>query len=89
MILGWIFDGLSRCLSLSQIKIDEIMVEMKAIGRRRHISLLWFQKSIRKFRYAALGIPSGKGLFTSLHDGLRTGSEKIIITKLLRHTFRD
>ena len=26
VILGWIFDGLSRCLSLPQHKIDEMMV---------------------------------------------------------------
>ena len=66
-----------------------MMVEMKAIGRIRHIPLLRFQKIIGKLRYAALGIPSGKGLFTPLHDALRTGSEKIIVTKLLRHSFRD
>ena len=58
------------------------------IGRRRYILLLRFQKIIGKLRHAALGIPSGKNLFTPLHDALRTGSDKIIITKLLRHTFR-
>ena len=28
VILGWIFDGLSRCVSLPQITIDKMMVEM-------------------------------------------------------------
>ena len=88
-VLGWIFDGLSRCLSLPKERVEEIMLEGKAVGREKHIPLLRFQKNVGKLRHAAICIPSGKGFFIPLHDALRDGKEIISVTKILRHTYRD
>ena len=45
-VLGWIFDGLSRCLSLPKEKVEEITLEVKVVGRKKHIPLLRFQKKL-------------------------------------------
>ena len=65
------------------------MLEVKAVGRKKHIPLLRFQKNVGKLRHAAICIPSGKGFFIPLHDALRDEKEVISVMKLLRHTFRD
>ena len=65
------------------------MLEVKAARRKRQIPLLRFQKIVGKLRHAAFGIPSGKGLFTPLHDAIRDEKQIISVTQLLRHIFRD
>ena len=48
------------------------MLEVEVVGRKKHIPLLRFQKIVGKIRHVAIGIPSGKGIFTPLHDALRS-----------------
>ena len=69
-ILGWLFDGASRCIELPQDKrdkIDKILKDMLRKGRLGKILFKDFEKIVGKLRHASIGIPAGRGLFQALN----------------------
>ena len=61
-ILGWLFDGASRCIKLpqdKQDKIDKILKDMLRKGRHGKILFKDFEKIVGKLRHASIGIPAG------------------------------
>ena len=89
IILGWLFDGIERKITLPTEKLTLISKEIKAVYRKKAIPLQRHQQLVGKLRHASFGIPTGKGLFTPLHAALKGGKQYIKLTSLLIATIRD
>lgn len=88
-ILGWIFDGIARSIELPEKKVKEILQELKTIGRKRNIPLERYQKILGRLRHAAIGIPTGKGLFTPLYIALKSNPKIVHLNKDIVLALRD
>ena len=67
-ILGWIFDGITRCIELPGKKSELIGKTIKTILRKRKVKFNEFEKLVEKMRHAALVIPGSLGLFTPINQ---------------------
>ena len=68
-ILGWVFDGATRCIELAGKKQNTILRELKTILRmRRGVPFKRLEKIVGKLRHASIGIPCGKYLFGPLNQ---------------------
>ena len=70
-VLGWIFDGITKCIELPETKATKILQQLKTTLRKKAVKLNDFQKLVGKLRHASLGIPAGKGLFTPINHALK------------------
>ena len=61
-ILGWIFNGVERCIQLPPTKIETIKTELRRVGRMKAVPIKTFESLVGKLRHAAIGMPSGNGL---------------------------
>ena len=71
IILGWLLDSIERTITLPTEKLTLISREIKAVYRKKAIPLQRHQQLVGKLRHASFGIPTGKELFTPLHDALK------------------
>lgn len=68
-ILGWVFDGATRCIELAAKKQATITAEIKTILRISHgVPFKRVQKLVGKLRHASIGIPNGKYLFGPINQ---------------------
>ena len=68
-ILGWVFDGISKCIEYQTNKNEKVLKEIKdAIRNKSGIKFKDFEKLTGKLRHASIGIPSGKGLFSPFNE---------------------
>ena len=68
-ILGWIFDGATRCIELAEKKRDAILAELKTCLRiKSGVGFNRIQKLVGKLRHASIGIPAGKYLFGPINQ---------------------
>ena len=88
-ILGWIFDGIARSIELPEKKVKEILQELKTIGRKGNILLERYQKILGQLRHAAIGIPTGKGLFTPLYIALKSTPKIVYLNQDIVLALRD
>ena len=58
-ILGWIFDGVSKCISLPKDKVSKISDALRLATRQGHLTFKNFEKLVGKLRHASIGIPAG------------------------------
>ena len=71
-VLGWVFDGATRCISLPDDKREKIDDTLKSMLKRKSRVLFKdFEKVVGKLRHAAIGIPAGKGLFNDINRIIR------------------
>lgn len=70
-ILGWLFDGARWCIEFPPEKANKILRELKAVCRLNRVPRKCFEKLVGKLHHAAIGIPSGWGLFTSFNHTLQ------------------
>ena len=61
IILGWLFDGIERTITLPTEKLNLIAKELKAVYRKKVIPLQRFHQLVGKLRLASFAIPTGKG----------------------------
>ena len=61
-LLGWVFDGTTRCIHLPHDKMESIQRELKNVCRLQRVPLKRFESLIGKLRHAAIGLPSANGL---------------------------
>jgi hypothetical protein len=80
-ILGWLFDGATRCIELPSDKQDRIQVELKAILRLKTVPRKRLEKIVGKLRHAAIGIPAGRGLFGPVNIAMAQKAEWFTLTK--------
>jgi len=65
-ILCWVFDGVSKCLSLLTEKVDKIKTTLTKLSRKKTV---WFgdlEQINRKLMHATVGIPNGWGLLSPI-----------------------
>ena len=54
--------GTRRCIELPTKKLDSLILELKIILQKQFIPFKRFEKLVGRLRYAAIGLPVGKGL---------------------------
>eukprot|EP00978_Attheya_sp_CCMP212_P017621 scaffold47192_cov30-Attheya_sp.AAC.1 len=57
-ILGWLFDGATRCIELPTDKQERMLSELASIVRLKRIPRKRLEKIVGKLRHAAIGIPA-------------------------------
>ena len=68
-MLGWIIDGATMCIELSDKKQDAILEDLKqALKKKQGLRFKKFEKLVGKLRHASIGIPAGKYLFGSINQ---------------------
>ncbi|KAL7523596.1 hypothetical protein ACHAWF_000588 [Thalassiosira exigua] len=77
-IMGWLFDGATRCIELATKKQEAILKELRTILRMKNgVQFNRVQKILGKMRHAAIGIPGGKGLFGPINRLLAIEPTKV------------
>jgi hypothetical protein len=80
-ILGWLFDGATRCIELPANKQEHMQLELKSILRLTSIPHNRLEKIVGKLRHAAIGIPAGRGLFGPVNEALAKPSKWFTLSK--------
>ena len=63
-ILGWMFDGASRCIEITEGREEKINMELKTVLQiRSNVPFNRFEKIVGNLRHTAIGVPAGKYLF--------------------------
>lgn len=88
-ILGWIFDGIHRCIKLPSDKVDRLLDELKAVGRMKRVEVKRLEKLRGRLRHAAIGIPGGRGLVSPFDRALNTDGPFVIVSDELQDACRD
>ena len=65
-ILGWLFDGVSRCLSLPDEKVKTITATLTQLTRKKTVRFGELEKVNGKLMHATIGIPNGRGLLSPI-----------------------
>jgi len=65
-ILGWVFDGVSKCLSLLIEKVDRIKTTLTQLSRKKTVRFGELKKINGKLMHAMSGIPNGWGLLSPI-----------------------
>jgi len=65
-ILGWLFDGTTRCINLPKEKIDNIIRSIKDITKAKSVCMGDLEKLNGKLMHTTIGIPNGWGLLSPL-----------------------
>jgi len=65
-ILGWVFDGVSKCLSLPIEKVDKIKTTLTQLSRKKTVRFGDLEKINGKLMHATIGIPNGRGLLSPI-----------------------
>jgi len=65
-ILGWLFDGLARTITLPKEKITSLTQDLRALIRRPKARVRDLQRIQGRLTHAAIGIPNGKGLLSPI-----------------------
>jgi len=85
-ILGWLFDGVGRCIQLPMEKVEKITQMLKDMLRKRRVRFGDLEKINGKLMHATIGVPNGKGLLSPMIAQLskkpKTKSYKDHTTKL-------
>ena len=62
-ILGWMIDGATRCIELTEKRQEAIQLELKTVLQLRQVPFKRIQKLVGKLRHASIGIPAEKYVF--------------------------
>jgi len=65
-ILGWVFDGITRCISLPTHKVKSLLHELHTMARQNMATLRDLQCLQGNLIHTAHGMPNGKGLLSPL-----------------------
>ena len=92
-ILGWLFDGIARTIELPPEKCKQILTELKAVRRLKHVNIKRFQKLHGRLQFASIAIPCGKPILGQLDRYLalteKTKKRNIHVDKDLGNILRD
>ena len=80
-LLGWIFDGVRRCIQLPEQKVTSLLKELHQAVRSKAMPYKAFEKLRGRLRHACIGIPAGKGLMGPIDNALAKGRGFIAIKK--------
>jgi len=65
-ILGWLFDGVSRCMQLPMDKVAKITQMLKDMLQSQLVCFGDIEKINGKLMHATIGVPNGKGLLSPM-----------------------
>jgi len=65
-ILGWLFDGVTRCIILPASKANAICKLIRDTTKRQHTPYKQLEKLNGKLIHASIGIPNGRGLLSPI-----------------------
>jgi len=65
-ILGWVFDGIAKTMTLPTEKVNHILQDLHIITRQRTVSVKTLQRMQGRLMHATHGIPNGKALLSPL-----------------------
>ena len=89
-ILGWIINGANYTIQLPPAKVEKMVRTIKAFSKKKKIRLKDFQKIAGSLHHASMGIPGGRGLFTTIWQAMaNTHGGWIKLTPQLKATFSD
>jgi len=88
-LLGWIFDGRTRCIELPLTKIEKIGEQINQAVSAWSMRRCDYEKLLGRVRHAALGVPGSAGLFTPLNMALRDKSRWVRINGDVREALVD
>ena len=80
-ILGWIFDGVRRCIELPEAKVEALLTELHQARRRGAMPEKEFEKFRGRLRHACLGIPAGRSLMGPIDNALARCVNKRVAIK--------
>ena len=87
-ILGWLFDGVTRCVELPPDKVKKLSTELKAIGRRKKVEHKRLEKSHGGLQHASTGMPVGKPLLGPTIRALHPAKKATPISNKLKQSLR-
>jgi hypothetical protein len=76
-ILGFIINGATKTVRISEAKASDIVTEIRRILKKRNVQLKRFRKIVGKLRHVALILPGLRGLFSPINKALQ-GEPKVI-----------
>jgi hypothetical protein len=90
-ILGWLFDGVRRCIQLPESKVTALLQELHQAARSTGIPRKKFEKLRGRLRHACIGIPAGRALMGPIDKALNGNKSHIAITSnsFLHECLRD
>lgn len=90
-ILGWVFDGVRRCIELPQAKVESLLAELHTTSRLNRVSYKALERLRGRLRHACIGIPAGRGLMGPIDKSLTgtTGYVDVRGNGMLREALRD
>jgi len=65
-ILGWVFDGINRCISLPPEKVDSLRRELRRLMTCKSATLRELQRLQGRLIHTSYGLPNGKALLSPL-----------------------
>jgi hypothetical protein len=90
-ILGFLVDGETKTVRISDSKANDIVSEIRRIPKKRHVQLKRYRRNVGKLRHVGLIMPGIKGLFSSINKALRGEPQVIALGKTsdIRAAFLD
>ena len=88
-ILGWMFDGISFCISLPAKKITDMIATLHQLRRQPHILYKDLEKLRGRMIHATIGIPDGRPLLAPLNRALVHKRKRIRNNPALISSMRD
>ena len=87
-ILGWIVDGKTYTITLSDEKRKKYISAIKTILKQKRVPAKNLEKVVGKLGHVAIGVPAGKGLLTPLYKA-QVGNPTTIITTTIKQPLED
>ena len=89
-ILGWILDGANYTIQLPPAKVEKMVQTLRALAKKKKVRLKEFQKIAGSLHHASMGIPGGRGLFTTIWQAMANEKKGWIpLSKDIKDTFAD
>ena len=89
-ILGWFLDGKNFTIYLPQEKVAKVQKTLRDIQKKTKIKIKDLQKIAGILHHASMGIPGGRGLFTTIWTAMANCKNGWVkLTPDLKHTFAD
>ena len=88
-LLGWMFDGHTRCIELPVGKVATISKLIDKTVATRSVQRRDYKKILGKVRHAAMGVPGSGGLFTPLNMALKDQTRWVHIPADVKEALKD
>ena len=89
-ILGWIIDGANYTIQLPPEKVEKMVTTLKSLSKKKKTRIKDFQKIAGSLHHASMGIPGGRGLFTTIWQAMANAKGGWIkLSPELKATFSD